>query len=61
MLPLTAAVLPLPLHPPARPPARPRCRRFNFAGCSAGDLVSHYIKPQQHLCMWAAKGSCRRC
>ncbi|KAI3427158.1 hypothetical protein D9Q98_007095 [Chlorella vulgaris] len=36
-------------------------KRFNFGGCRFGDLVSHYIKPQQQLCMWAQQGRCKGC
>jgi hypothetical protein len=36
-------------------------RRFNYGGCRAGDLVSHYIRPAQQLCMWAQEGRCRGC
>lgn len=34
-------------------------KRFNYAGCNHGDLVSHYIKPAQHLCMWKQDGECK--
>ncbi|KAI7844774.1 hypothetical protein COHA_001654 [Chlorella ohadii] len=36
-------------------------RRFNFEGCRFGDLVSHYIRPKQMLCMWGQQGQCRGC
>lgn len=42
------------------PPPFPNCR-FNFEGCRFGDLVSHYIRPKQMLCMWGQQGQCRGC
>ena len=41
---------------PLRPPPR-----FNFWGCGAGDIVSHYITPQQARCLWLKKGRCGMC
>ena len=29
--------------------------RFNFAGCSASDLVSHYIPAMTMLCVFAVR------
>jgi hypothetical protein len=32
---------------------------FNYAGCNPGDVVSHYIRPNQARCIWAARsGTC---
>ena len=31
---------------------------FNYNGCSARDVVSHYIKPKQQLCMYENNGAC---
>lgn len=36
-------------------------KRFNFEGCSFGDLVSHYIRPVQMRCMWGQGGFCKGC
>ncbi|KAL4430053.1 hypothetical protein ABPG77_004423 [Micractinium sp. CCAP 211/92] len=33
-------------------------RRFNYEGCRFGDLVSHYMKPEQLRCMWERQGRC---
>lgn len=41
--------------------AAPPVCRFNFEGCRFGDLVSHYVRPKQMLCMWGKQGQCRGC
>ena len=33
-------------------------KRFNFNGCFASDLVSHYVQAEQMRCMYANQGSC---
>ena len=32
--------------------------RFNYNGCAARDIVSHYVKPAAARCMFAAGGRC---
>lgn len=49
------------LFPSSAPPPHPPVCRFNFEGCRFGDLVSHYVRPKQMLCMWAKQGQCRGC
>ncbi|KAL4443993.1 hypothetical protein ABPG75_011730 [Micractinium tetrahymenae] len=34
-------------------------KRFNYEGCRFGDLVSHYMKPEQLRCMWERQGHCK--
>ena len=33
-------------------------RRFNYNGCAARDIVSHYVRPAAARCMFAADGRC---
>lgn len=33
-------------------------KRFNFNGCLASDLVSHYIQAEQMQCMYEHSGRC---
>ena len=32
--------------------------RFNYMGCGNDDLVSHYVKPRNMLCMHSRGGEC---